>query len=225
VRPIRFALIASVALFSAPALAADLGTPAAGLPLNWAGLYVGAQIGYGWGSTTHTFSNGAPNGTSNPSGVLGGVLTGYNWQVNNFVVGVVGDLEAAGLSGGYANNTGATSVGSANMNWDGSLRARLGTTFGQSLVYLTGGAAFAGYTFGGGPFPPPPCCSYSSTLTGWTIGAGWEYAFNQHFTTRIEYRYSDYGSANGPLNPTFPGVNMPTTSTTSEVRVGAAYKF
>ena len=91
---------------------------------------------------------------------------------------------------------------------------------------MTGGVAFAGYKFGGGPafIPPPPCCGYSSTLTGWTAGAGMEHAFGQHFSARIEYRYTDYGGATGSLPPFFPGVTMPTSSATQVIRVGLSYR-
>ena len=42
-----------------------------------------------------------------------------------------------------------------------------------------------------------PAAAISDTLTGWTVGAGCEHAWTNHFTTRIEYRYTDYGRASG----------------------------
>jgi outer membrane immunogenic protein len=73
--------------------------------------------------------------------------------------------------------------------------------------------------------PAPPCCGYSETLTGWTLGAGWDFAVTSHWITRIEYRYTDYGSTSDKLKPTFPGTRMHTENTTSVIRLGAAYKF
>ena len=100
-----------------------------------------------------------------------------------------------------------------------------GATVGS--LYATGGVAFAEYDFKGGPNfgSPIPCCGYSDTLTGWTVGAGWEHAWTNHFTTRIEYRYTDYGKGNGNLSAPFSSVKMPTKSTTNVVRVGIGYKF
>ncbi|MGX9117301.1 outer membrane protein [Mesorhizobium sp. BHbsci] len=33
----------------------------------------------------------------------------------------------------------------------------------------------------------------SDTETGWTAGAGAEYAFTDNLTARVEYRYADFG--------------------------------
>jgi len=216
-----------------PAAAADLseaspdyGRPAAAAPL-WSGPYAGVQGGYGWGSTSHSFDNGAPSGESHPQGGLGGAHAGYNFQKGSLVAGLEADIEAADLSGTFSNPSGITSQGWARLNWDASVRARFGAAFGPSLPYLTGGVAFGGYKFSGGPLPVVgPCCGgYSSTLTGWTVGAGWDYAFTHHLVGRIEYRYTDYGKAHGGLPPPFPGVTMTTANTTNVVRVGLSYKY
>lgn len=217
------------------AIAADLAAttvtvvPIAETPFTFAGAYFGAAVGYGWGSTSHDYiggpGGGAPSGNSDPDGVLGGIYAGYNFQWNNMVVGFEGDIEAADLNGSYTDKNGITSTGSASMNWDASIRARLGAAFGRSLLYATGGVAFAGYDFEGGPLPKPACCGYSDTLTGWTLGAGWDFAVTSHWITRIEYRYTDYGSTSDKLKPTFPTTKMRTENSTSVIRLGAAYKF
>jgi hypothetical protein len=160
------ALMLALPVCGTTALAADLAAPAATYvvpvaetPFTWAGAYFGAAIGYGWGSTSHDYiggpGGGAPSGNSDPDGVLGGVFAGYNFQWNGVVVGFEGDIEAADLSGSYTDKSGLTSAGSADMTWDASIRARLGAAFGRSLLYTTGGIAFAGYEFEGGPLPSP----------------------------------------------------------------------
>jgi outer membrane immunogenic protein len=229
----RLSLVFVGLVFGSAAMAADLGTavivPTAPhvthTPFDWSGVYFGVDIGYGWGSSKHSFDNGAPSGNSEPDGVLGGGFIGYDWQVNNFVFGVEGDFEAADLSGSYNDFSGITSGGRARMEWDASIRARFGAAFGRSLLYATGGAAFARYEFNGGPATFQSCCGYSEDLTGWTLGGGWEVALTNRITTRIEYRYTDYGNASGPLKPTFPGVNMKVKNTTNVVRAGVAYRF
>lgn len=230
------ALLLTLPVCGTTALAADLAAPApitvvpvAETPFTWAGAYFGAAIGYGWGSTSHEYiggpGDGAPSGNSDPDGVLGGVYAGYNFQWDAVVLGVEGDIEAADLSGSYSNSNGITSTGSADMTWDASIRARIGAAFGRSLLYATGGVAFAGYDFEGGPLPKPACCGYSDILTGWTVGGGWDFAITSRWITRVEYRYTDYGSTSGKLKPTFPGTKMRTENTTSVVRLGVAYKF
>jgi outer membrane immunogenic protein len=196
-------------------------------PFTWTGCYIGAQIGYAWSRSDHTFDNGAPSDTSNPDGVVGGGHLGCNYQFNaNFVLGVEGDIEAASVTGGdFVNLTGITSVGSSQMKSDASIRGRVGYAFDRSLLYVTGGWAFARYDFGGGPTPGPACCGYSADLNGWTLGVGWEYAFTNALSARIEYRYTDYGSESGGLPPIYPGVTMTTSTTNNAIRLGVSWKF
>lgn len=231
------AVAAAVALgFVDTASAADMPIKApaykAQAPFTWTGCYIGAQVGYGWAQTNHSFDNGAPSDTSRPNGVLGGGHLGCNYQMTNWVVGIEGDLEAADLHGGdFLNLAGATSVGSSHMKWDGSVRGRFGFAFDRSLLYVTGGWAFARFDLGGGPGPgflgggPPPCCGYSADMSGWTLGGGWEYAFTNNLSARIEYRYTDYGNASGQLNPIYPTVTMPVSIKTNAVRIGVSWKL
>ncbi|TIV91851.1 MAG: porin family protein [Mesorhizobium sp.] len=66
--------------------------------------------------------------------------------------------------------------------------------------------------------------SSSHTKAVWTLGAGVEYAFTQNWTTRVEYRYSDFGKFTD--NPATDGTFLyPTDVTTQAVRVGFSYKF
>ena len=202
-------------------------------PYSWTGCYVGAQIGYGWATANHSFDNGAPSDTSKPNGVVGGGLVGCNYQINTFVVGIEGDIEASDIMGGeFANLTGGTSAGSSHMKWDGSVRGRLGYAMDRSLFYVTGGWAFARFDLGGGPGSAlfaggglPTCCGYSANMNGWTLGGGWEYAFTNNLSGRIEYRYTDYGTASGTLGPLYPTVTMPVNVKTNVVRVGVSWKF
>src|ERR1700710_645476 len=60
-------------------------------PLNaysWAGPYLGGNIGYAWGSVDRN--------PTNPSGFVGGVQGGYNWQTGPWVFGLEGDIQATG---------------------------------------------------------------------------------------------------------------------------------
>ncbi len=211
------ALAADRPIYKAPPYAAPI--------FSWTGCYIGVQGGYAWGKSRHSFSNGAPSDNSDPDGFLGGGHIGCNYQVNNIVLGIEGDIEGADVNGSFVNATGATSVGSAHMSWDASIRGRLGLAWDRSLLYVTGGWAFARYNFGGGPIPAPPCCGYSANVDGWTLGIGLEYAFTNNWTGRIEYRHADFGTVNGPLPPIFPGVFMPVRNSIDVVRAGFSYKF
>ena len=83
-----------------PAAAADLygrGPAFAAAPFNgynWNGFYVGANLGYQWGSVTNW-------GGGSPSGITGGAQIGYNWQMSNWVFGFETDIQ-------WANQRGST---------------------------------------------------------------------------------------------------------------------
>jgi hypothetical protein len=70
----------------------------------------------------------------------------------------------------------------------GSVRARVGYAFDHALLY---GAA--GWT-GARGHVDTPIGSDSATFSGWTVGAGVDYAFTDNVFGRLEYRYNDYGS-------------------------------
>jgi len=69
------ALAAALIAMSGGAMAADATTP-----VDWSGIYAGAQVGYAFGDADHRFSNGAPAGDSDPEGMLGGVHAGVLLQ-------------------------------------------------------------------------------------------------------------------------------------------------
>jgi outer membrane immunogenic protein len=69
-----------------------------------------------------------------------------------------------------------------------------------------------------------PTETIRKTLTGWTIGAGWEYAFSPAFSGRVEYRFASFGSENFiyPINGYTERHN---DIDIHAVRVGLTYHF
>jgi len=69
------------------------------LPLSWTGFYIGVSGGGAWGRSRHTNSAGDLTPTFNVSGGIIGGTVGYNYQVNNWVLGlrrlVMGQQSAA----------------------------------------------------------------------------------------------------------------------------------
>ncbi len=224
--------------FAADAVTTTEPTPAP-LPVastyNWSGAYVGAQAGYAWGDSVggdYVKTTGAVDvlGAVDPHGFLGGLHVGYNYQfTNNIVLGAEGDINFANLKGSANPLHTGSGVGvpgnsaTAEMDWNGSVRARVGYAIDRFLPYMTGGVAFGRYKFtptyaATGPLPG------SRTQTGWTIGAGLEYALSDHLTTRIEYRYTDFGSAKYDI-PGFAAFETRVKLKTNDVRIGLTYKF
>lgn len=234
-RRLKWALIASVMTIGA-ANAADLAPGPAEpvapvyVPYSWSGFYVGAEAGYVWGNST--LDAGAPGFSApiDPKGAFGGVFAGYNYQLqNNLVLGVEADANFADAKS--SNNAfsppllGETANG--DLRWFGSARLRAGYALDRFLPFVTGGVAFADYSgeadaigFGG-----TISGKINDTHVGWTIGAGLEYAITSNLTTRIEYRYSDYGHKSRSVLFAFPGDPSGLDLTTNDVRVGMSYKF
>ncbi|MHB8884790.1 MAG: outer membrane protein [Methylovirgula sp.] len=212
---LRKILMSTVVIFGAmgAASAADLPStkaPPAYIPppplFTWTGVYVGGQVGYMWGNTN-------PYGYT-PNGVVGGAHVGYNYQMGQFVAGLEGDINGSSYNGSAV--TGLGNFG-ARENIDGSVRGRLGVAWDRALIYATGGAAFAGLT------DSYPGASYSHTRVGWTLGGGVEYAIDNNWSVRAEYRYSDYGTYYD--FPALVPAGVYNHTTDNRVQVGFSYKF
>ncbi|MDR3472734.1 MAG: porin family protein [Devosia sp.] len=202
---------AAVAGFSGTAMAADLyvppaqPAPVAQVPAatDWDGPYIGASVGYGWG----TASDSTVGDSASLTGFMVGGQVGYNFHLsNNIVAGVEGDLNWNDQTGTFG-----TSGNTYRINWDGSARGRLGVDLDGILPYVEAGVAFANAT------DSISGSDYSNTHTGWTAGAGVEFKVADPISVNVEYRYSDYGSQ------TYNGNSVALTDNT--VKAGINYHF
>lgn len=151
---------------------------------SWSGAYVGLLGGYNWG---HASIDSGPNPSA--KGWNGSLYTGYNFMLsNNFLMGIEGDIGLGGPKGSLPGY-------SFKSPWSGSVRARAGVAVGRFLMYGTGGLAFGDIKASGGG------ASDSQVKVGWTAGAGIETALTNNVTARLEYRYTDYGTASLSTNP------------------------
>ncbi len=165
--------------------------------LSWTGVYVGGQVGIQFGQTSwdrYDSTNTALINSELPysnHGVVGGGHVGYNYQVNQFVFGLEGDVEGTNYNGnGSSTNNIWTNTTRANI--EASIRARAGFAWNDLLFYLTGGAAYANFNntaLVGGAF----YAGDEFGRIGWTGGGGVEYAFDSNWSIRIEDRFSEYG--------------------------------
>jgi outer membrane immunogenic protein len=225
---VRKLFMSTVVLLGATgtAFAADLPTtkgPAMYAPppppiFTWTGLYVGAQAGYQFGhASTSTGGVGLPG--YNPSGVDGGVHIGYNYQMGMFVAGLEGDVNGSSYNG--SNTFGGIGYNTSE-DIDGSVRGRLGVAWDRALVYATGGAAFGNfrnqYAVG------PALDTVWNTRVGWTVGGGIEYALDNNWSLRAEYRYTDYPGFNN-FAATSLGASVHQHETDNRVQLGVSYKF
>lgn len=232
---------------NAPQPAVTPAPAASTQPFDWSGLYAGAHVGGAWGHSSWTAGpgNGGTNSfyrPINPSDEGGswfaGAQAGYNYVLpNGLILGAEADVSAPswpklakgsnpfGLSiGGGANFTssklGAVSY-AETMDVLGTARARVGYTFGDWLLYGTGGLAWS-YDqqsltqTGSGNSDSPYVLRF-----GWAAGAGVETPIAPRWTARAEYLYTDYGKTTTQF---FSGA-QPVTSDLQlqEFRVGVNY--
>lgn len=254
----KIVLAAVLAAFgSASAFAADLAprsytkAPALSEPVSsWQGVYIGGNIGYGWGRGTTDFSFiPAPldlllaNTTlaNKPKGVIGGVQAGYNWQTGSLITGFEADVQGSGISGSVQPTllpidplfgVTPTAKSDQNLTWFGTVRGRVGVTATPNLlIYATGGLAYGQIDASANlrylaitvfNFP----ASVSKIKAGWTAGGGAEWMFAHNWSTKIEYLYLDLGdvSAFGAV-PAFARVGYTWHTQDHIVRAGVNYHF
>src|SRR6476620_11459558 len=102
---IALGLIAGTSL-SGAVMAADVVAPAPEV-FDWTGPYIGAHVGWGWADLEGAFDSGASTSKFSQDGgdfklsdddILGGLQAGYNVQINQFVLGVEGDISFTDLN-------------------------------------------------------------------------------------------------------------------------------
>jgi outer membrane immunogenic protein len=201
------------------------------------------------------------------SGVIYGGQAGHNWLVHNMfwnadgVLGVevdfqgVSDSHSATVTNGAAipglvNTITQSATLSEKINTLGTVRGRAGLLWGPStLVYVTGGVAFANVTATtslnqtmlganvGGTAPYTGAGTTNTELFGPVIGGGIEWKWTANWSVKAEYLYADLGNVvvntNALINPQLSTGNsfgVATAQTTTHVheniaRVGFNYRF
>jgi outer membrane immunogenic protein len=184
-------------LLSTSVMAADSGPRATeeSLPdfvpaFSWTGVYLGVQAGHAWGELNFDGSGGSTVSWPQHKGSFGGGFAGVNLQLNPFVLGVEGDANSS-------NRDGATHVGGgfsvrADVNSFASVRGRVGLAADRLLFFAAGGWACADVS-GTLIAPDLSRSSVDTTLDGWTMGGGLDYAITDKFIGRVEYRHYALG--------------------------------
>lgn len=225
--PLLACVIALTGAVATPALAADVPAPIYKGPapvyqapaFSWTGFYLGINGGYGFGKSN--WSSTATSGSIDPQGALIGATLGYNWQIGSWVLGAEADADATWISGDTTGGTGlcAGGIGCDSHNtWLGTARARIGYAWDKVMPYITGGGAF-----GNVKMSPNTGGSESDTRFGWTGGAGVEYAYDRSWSAKLEYLYTDLGTAT--CSAATCGVDTDVTYKANIVRAGLNYRF
>lgn len=233
--------VAAVAFLTSTAMAsaADLAVKARSVVppvsvFSWTGFYAGVNGGIGGDKVDYPFSalNNSVGGNFNLTsfGGFGGGQIGYNWQfAPNWVLGIEADIQGSSIKSdlsGAINGLGGISAGT-KLTYFGTVRGRLGYAFDRVLVYGTGG-----FAYGSADTKlsiNPAVLSYSKTddVTGWTAGAGVEWAMTNNLSLKTEYLYMRFDRSNvyslwsGPTNI----VNIDNKIDVHTLKFGLNYAF
>jgi outer membrane immunogenic protein len=200
-----------------PARAAAPAPLAPAPVFTWTGFYVGLNAGMAGNEFRYPFGGCIGCGDEsvsydgrarmNANGFLGGAQIGYNWAFGNgFLVGVEADYAFANIDGrlnldaALGVDTDSISLGAGiggELTSLGTVRARLGwAAFDRTLLYVTGGWAW-------GRMKNQITLALDGTeefsfnrnvnMSGWTLGAGLEYAVTPNMSLKTEYLYVDLG--------------------------------
>jgi len=227
------ATVALIFFTGTSAFAADMALkappPAPAAP-SWTGFYIGVDGGYGWGNGNLLGDpTDNPCCAKEPSGGFGGGLVGYNYQINQFLVGIETDLQGADIRQ-TNNDQNFGDVMNTKIDWFGTLRGRIGFLPNSALLlYVTGGIAYgrvnnsvAGPVLTGSPY------NIDRTANGSSLGGGAEYKFAPNLTARVEYQYINLGK-NDPTNaagqPYDHLMTFVNRNKFSSIRFGVSYLF
>jgi high affinity Mn2+ porin len=177
---------------------------------DWTGFYVGGHFGYGdasFGPGTNPIPLQGVFLPHSPTGLIGGFQAGYNRQLSNhLVLGVEAD---ASFPSPIDVPRLAPAPFNTSIDYVGTLRGRIGYAFGPWMPYLTGGFAW-GHTH---VIVNDDAGGLVTTLkgyqTGWTAGAGVEFAVSGNWSAKVEYDYIDLSRRMYDLGGFgLPGVNV-----------------
>jgi outer membrane immunogenic protein len=243
---LSLALLASIA-FVGTAAAADLPVKAMTAPIvapaySWTGFYLGLNAGYSWGHQDNDLVVAATGVTvlsngDHIDGFIGGGQIGYNWQFNQWVLGLEADFQGSGQDAdgsfflpaivGAAAIPATTISYTDKLKWFGTVRGRVGWASDRWLAYLTGGWAYGrGEISGTSTAAATTTFSATQDYSGWTVGGGIEWAFQDRWSVKAEYLYIDFGD--GPTVPVNAAGTLNIVSgrlTDNIARLGVNYKF
>mgnify|MGYP001187279187 FL=1 len=232
----RFLLGLAVAIMlpASSAFAADLDVPPPDnlrpATFDWSGPYLGifgaaiAVDGTYDATCTAAVPCAVPTYTDiehSGIGYAGGILGGWNYQMDSFVMGIEGDWAFGGT---VATNDEPGIDTDLSFNNIATLRARAGFALDNTLLYFTGGLAAVDMEFGAVMSSTE---SDSAWVYGWTVGGGLEHAFSDRLSGRLEYLYvglddADFSMTDAALT------TLDATQSIDDmhmVRVGLTYNF
>ena len=239
---------------TAPCLAADMPFNVVKAPLSapaftWTSCYLGAHAGGGFAGKGVTdpvqlvqdsFSGGpvtagATTANISPTGAVVGGQIGCDYQLaSSWVVGIEGAVSGATMKGSTSVGLplglpGETAVVAARTDFLPSVTARFGYAVDRWLLYVKGGAAWAGDKYGiTGTFTGIPFDFEGlDSRFGFTAGGGVEWAFSGSWSAKLEYDYYQFGHRSVLMSDSVNVLSglVDIKQDIDAVKVGANYRF
>jgi outer membrane immunogenic protein len=192
---------------------------------SWTGCYVGGNGGGVFANKTWTFaSTGAAESSASVNSWLAGGQVGCNYQMGPTVFGIQADYDFSNANASAVDALAAAgTTDHSNIKSLASVTGRVGYAWDRFLPYVKGGGAWVkdNYSVSGGGLVN----SASETRTGWTIGAGGEYAFTNWLTGFVEYDYYGFGTKTDTFTGSTPAFQVNIKQTMSVAKAGLNFKF
>ena len=204
---------AAVMALSSASYAADLGYAPEPVPVDiWSGFFVGIQGGYAFKDLDVTV-DADPTDSVEADDFIGGLYYGRNWQSGNLVFGLDSSINYLGLE-----EDGVTAdLIDVEANFLGLSRLKVGYAFDNVLLFVAGGLATTWLDVE----DPATGEDDDSFAFGFTVGAGAEMKFDEHWSGRIEYAYFNIEDD----DTTLPDGDVDVEIDGHIVRAGVAYHF
>jgi outer membrane immunogenic protein len=212
-------------------MAADLplkAPPPPPVPMfSWTGFYIGANIGGAWSHSSVTDLVTGATFNTDSNGFIGGGQVGYNYQMNNFVFGVEGDIDATSIKKtgpGVVTGIG-TLQASVSTDWVATLAGRIGFAFDRWMIYAKGGGAWVQNTASITNLGTGAMVSASNTNSGWVLGVGAEWAWGGPWSAKIEYDHMEFGNWTTAAPVIAAGDTITASRNIDMVKFGINYRF
>ncbi len=116
--------------------AADVDYPQAGR--DWSGVYVGGFVGAAGGEVYFDTSEGYDSSV----GAMAGLQLGFDYDLGDFVIGIVGDVALTDMSGEEPVDRGSSNPHMYDTDFLASIRGRIGMDLGDTLVFASAGGGW-----------------------------------------------------------------------------------
>lgn len=182
---------------------------------DWSGFYFGGVTGFTWADGAQDLIENDYDGGFKFNGWSGGVRAGADLQMGSFVYGVVADFSVSDLDDSGRALDERLDLERVGIDYLGTIRARAGATLGSTLLYATGGVAYAGLELYDDGY------SETKPMWGWTVGGGVEAFISEHQTLSLEYLYADFGETTFLVDSGHRKADL----TSNIIRAGVSHRF